>query len=192
MKRRFIIYRRKLGGVFYIEDTKTRKQESLGTKDRAEATALLNARNEAARQRRLSSLQGRVERLVDLLEADEEEGSEEVRDFALPTKTFFENERVLLETLLKRLRELAQDSKWNHCAETFARQHDLKELLPVLTAAQHGSQMRDSARGHCKRVFVGMSRPSHLLCLAISAEHIADAQIAALATYGWKIEKIHA
>ena len=72
---------------------------------------------ERALQRRLSSLQGRVERLVDLLEADEEEGSEEVRDFALPTKTFFENERVLLETLLKRLRELSQDSKWNHCAD---------------------------------------------------------------------------
>jgi len=31
MKRRFIIYRRKLGGGYYIEDTKTRKQESLGT-----------------------------------------------------------------------------------------------------------------------------------------------------------------
>jgi len=29
MKRRFIIYRRKLGGGYYIEDTKTRKQESL-------------------------------------------------------------------------------------------------------------------------------------------------------------------
>ncbi|MFO1515132.1 MAG: hypothetical protein U1F83_19890, partial [Verrucomicrobiota bacterium] len=56
MKRRFIIYRRKLGGVFYIEDTKTRKQESLSTKDRAEATALLNARNEAARQPQLNLL----------------------------------------------------------------------------------------------------------------------------------------
>jgi len=27
MKRRFIIYRRKLGGTLYIEDTQTRKQE---------------------------------------------------------------------------------------------------------------------------------------------------------------------
>jgi hypothetical protein len=76
--------------------------------------------------------------------------------------------------------------------ETFARQHDLKELLPVLTAAQHGSQMRDSARGHCKRVFVGMSRPSHLLCLAISAEHVTEAQITVLAANGWKIEKVRA
>jgi integrase len=56
MKTRFILYRRKVGGGFYIEDTKTRKQESLGTKDRAEATALLNARNEAARQPQLNLL----------------------------------------------------------------------------------------------------------------------------------------
>ncbi len=54
MKRRFILYRRKRGGMFYIEDTETRKQESLGTKDRAEATALLNARNESVRQPQLN------------------------------------------------------------------------------------------------------------------------------------------
>jgi len=56
MKSRFILYRRKRGSMFYIEDTKTRKQESLGTRDRAEATALLNARNEAARQPQLNLL----------------------------------------------------------------------------------------------------------------------------------------
>jgi len=54
MKRRFILYRRKLGGTFYIEDTVTRKQESLGTKDRNEATAILNARNESVRQPQLN------------------------------------------------------------------------------------------------------------------------------------------
>lgn len=54
MKQRFILYRRKLGGMFYVEDTKARKQESLGTKDRAEAKSLLNARNEAARQPQLN------------------------------------------------------------------------------------------------------------------------------------------
>ena len=54
MKNRFILYRRKLGGTFYVEDTQTKKQESLGTKDRAEATALLNAHNEAARQPQLN------------------------------------------------------------------------------------------------------------------------------------------
>jgi DNA helicase-2/ATP-dependent DNA helicase PcrA len=74
--------------------------------------------------------------------------------------------------------------------ETFARQHDLKELLPVLTAAQHGSELRDSARSHCKRIFVGMSRPSHLLCLAVSAEHVSDDQIAGMEANGWKVVKV--
>ena len=54
MKNRFILYRRKLGGMFYVEDTQTKKQESLGTKNRVEATALLNARNESARQPQLN------------------------------------------------------------------------------------------------------------------------------------------
>ena len=32
MKQRFILYRRKVGGMFYVEDTQTKKQESLGRK----------------------------------------------------------------------------------------------------------------------------------------------------------------
>src|SRR5271169_5967721 len=54
MKRRFILYRRKRGGMFYIEDTETLNQVSLGTKNRAEATSLLNARNESVRQPQLN------------------------------------------------------------------------------------------------------------------------------------------
>jgi hypothetical protein len=48
MKSRFILFNRK--GVFYSEDTVTRKQHSLRTKDEAEAIALLNAKNESFRQ----------------------------------------------------------------------------------------------------------------------------------------------
>src|SRR5688572_14252502 len=40
--------------MFYIEDTETKKQESLGTRDRAEAKTLLNARNESVRQPQLN------------------------------------------------------------------------------------------------------------------------------------------
>jgi hypothetical protein len=54
MKSRFILYRRQRGGMFYIEDTHTRKQESLGTKIRAEAATLLHARNESIRQPQLN------------------------------------------------------------------------------------------------------------------------------------------
>jgi len=71
--------------------------------------------------------------------------------------------------------------------ETFAMQHDLKELLPVLTSQKHGSQLKDSLRSHCKRLFVAMSRPTHLLCLAIWAEHINGTQAAALERNGWKV-----
>src|SRR5271169_6986848 len=48
MKTRFILFRR--AGVFYSEDTVTRKQISLRTKDEAEALALLHSKNEAHRQ----------------------------------------------------------------------------------------------------------------------------------------------
>jgi integrase len=48
MKSRFILFRR--AGVFYSEDTVTRKQTSLRTKDEAEAIVLLNAKNESFRQ----------------------------------------------------------------------------------------------------------------------------------------------
>ena len=61
MKRRYILYRRKRGGMFYIEDTETRKQESTGTRNRAEATSLLNARNESIRQPQLNQRVRRVQ-----------------------------------------------------------------------------------------------------------------------------------
>lgn len=48
MKLRFIMFRR--GGVYYSEDTVTRKQHSLRTKDEGEALTLLHAKNEAHRQ----------------------------------------------------------------------------------------------------------------------------------------------
>jgi hypothetical protein len=48
MKPRFILFRR--AGVYYSEDTTTRKQTSLRTKDEAEATVVLNAKNESFRQ----------------------------------------------------------------------------------------------------------------------------------------------
>ncbi len=48
MKQRYILFRR--GATFYFEDTETRKQASLRTKDEAEALTLLHVKNEALRQ----------------------------------------------------------------------------------------------------------------------------------------------
>ena len=53
MKQRFRLYRRN-GGVYYIHDSETGKQTSLGTRDRAEATALFVARTQAHRQAHLN------------------------------------------------------------------------------------------------------------------------------------------
>src|SRR6185436_5196382 len=48
MKQRFILFNR--AGVYYSEDTVTRKQHSLRTKDEAEALTLLHSENESFRQ----------------------------------------------------------------------------------------------------------------------------------------------
>src|ERR1035438_735017 len=47
MKQQFRLYRRKQGGRYYIHNELTGKQESLHTNDRAKATRLLHAKNEA-------------------------------------------------------------------------------------------------------------------------------------------------
>ena len=53
MKQRFHLYRRN-GGIYYLHDSETGKQTSLGTRDRAEATALFVARTQAHRQAHLN------------------------------------------------------------------------------------------------------------------------------------------
>lgn len=52
MKARFILFRR--AGMYYCEDTVTRKQTSLRTKKESEAVTMLNARNESFRQPQLN------------------------------------------------------------------------------------------------------------------------------------------
>ena len=50
MNQKFRLYRRKNGGRYYLHNELTGKQESLHTSDRATATRLLHAKNEAAKQ----------------------------------------------------------------------------------------------------------------------------------------------
>ena len=59
VKPRFRLYRRN-GGKFYCQDSSTGKQESLGTRNRAEAQALLAAKNESFRQPALNLKIARV------------------------------------------------------------------------------------------------------------------------------------
>ena len=52
MKQRFILFRR--AGIYYSEDTTTRKQSSLRTKNEGEALAILHSKNESFRQPNLN------------------------------------------------------------------------------------------------------------------------------------------
>jgi len=58
MKSRFWLFQRQ--GVFYVEDTLTGKQESLGTRDRSEAERIRCSKNEAAQQPFLGLALGRA------------------------------------------------------------------------------------------------------------------------------------
>src|ERR1035441_385772 len=50
MKNRFLLYWRNPWRIYYVEDSVTGKQQSLRTRDRAEAMTLFHARNESFRQ----------------------------------------------------------------------------------------------------------------------------------------------
>ena len=94
---------------------------------------------EATLQRRLDSLAGRVQKLSELLgngEDDEGEGVE-ARDFALPAKAFFENEKTLLQTLLHRLSGLARDSKWEQCTVLLRQLEQAEPGAKVLLFTQY-------------------------------------------------------
>lgn len=59
MKERYRLFRR-TGGTYYAEDTDTKRQTSLGTKDKHEAKRLLHAKNESHRQPQLNFQMGQV------------------------------------------------------------------------------------------------------------------------------------
>jgi superfamily II DNA or RNA helicase len=93
---------------------------------------------EHALQRRLDSLDGRVARLMDLLQGqDEEEEESGLSDAPIPARTFFDNERALLATLLSRLRALPGDSKWESCAELLRELDRAEPGVKVLLFTQY-------------------------------------------------------
>jgi hypothetical protein len=73
--------------------------------------------------------------------------------------------------------------------ETFMnRTHDIKSVLPVLCGKKAATSLTGSAIGHCKRIFVGITRPRELVCLAIYREHVGDKDVAYLEKAGWIVK----
>lgn len=75
--------------------------------------------------------------------------------------------------------------------ETYSNKaHDLKSLLPVLTGEIHGSQLPAAKINCCMCAFVAITRPSGLVCLAMSADHVPAGDIPKLQARGWIVETI--
>jgi len=75
--------------------------------------------------------------------------------------------------------------------ETYWHDHDLKDLLPFLIGDNSSRPSRGSRTyERMKRIFVGMTRPKELLCLAMHKEHVDAQQVEALASKGWYIRDL--
>lgn len=73
--------------------------------------------------------------------------------------------------------------------ETFSHKaHDLKSLLPVLTGDTHGSQLAQAKLNCCMCAFVALTRPSGMVSLAMSADHVTPAELAKMQARGWIVE----
>jgi len=71
--------------------------------------------------------------------------------------------------------------------ETFDRAHDLKKVLKILSGGAAG---KSPPVKHMKRVFVAMTRPRELVCLAIHKDHLPPANTASLAEQGWRFHDL--
>ena len=76
--------------------------------------------------------------------------------------------------------------------ETIFHEHDLKVLIDkgYLKGQLPNADPRKRLAEHLKRIYVAMTRPTDLLCLAVLDEHIKDGDLQALEKLGWAIEKV--
>jgi len=76
--------------------------------------------------------------------------------------------------------------------ETFFHKHNLELLLPWLTKEKHGcdksvgKQQRDRLKLH----YVAMTRPTHLLCLAMKKDVLKAEHIDAIQNRGWQLLQV--
>lgn len=72
--------------------------------------------------------------------------------------------------------------------ETFNYERDLKKLLPFLQGEFNANLAKQKrVQDALKIAYVGMSRPTHLLCLALNRDGISKEDIEKLSQNGWEI-----
>jgi len=71
--------------------------------------------------------------------------------------------------------------------ETQYHQNDLQRMLPYLIDASMGQPTTIRDIEFMRKIYVAASRPQHLLCLAIHADHINAEQTTAMLGLGWSV-----
>ncbi len=81
--------------------------------------------------------------------------------------------------------------------ETRFKKNDLTDLLPWLLGEKHGAARREGVErlDRMRLIYTAMTRPSHLLCLAVRADGLGDdpeheANLAALRSAGWTVQEL--
>jgi len=73
-----------------------------------------------------------------------------------------------------------------------SRRFDLNLALPIIAdTAPLSPGMPQSQLAQFRNLYVGMSRPTSLLCLAVNENRVSEECKAALSGQGWRIEQIH-
>lgn len=72
-----------------------------------------------------------------------------------------------------------------------SRRFDLEEALPVLAGLKvRDPKMSESILSQFRNLYVGMSRPTSFLCLAVNRARVSDECVAELVRHGWKVDAL--
>lgn len=71
--------------------------------------------------------------------------------------------------------------------ETFEHDYDVSSILPYLCGQASKKKPGKRELNYLKRVFVAMTRPRELVCLALHRKNVTEAQLAALVAAGWEV-----
>jgi hypothetical protein len=76
--------------------------------------------------------------------------------------------------------------------ETFWYDHNLELILPWFTKKKHGWKKADGTRqeARLKLHYVAMTRPTHLLCLAMKQGALNDKHMEDIRTHGWRLLQV--
>jgi hypothetical protein len=77
--------------------------------------------------------------------------------------------------------------------DTYYRKHHLEALRPWLLGKKSGGgSENDTLLSRLRQHYVAMTRPSHLICLAMREDCLLDGDVSALKNRGWRVARVKA